>query len=121
MKKKVCIALAIVAAVVVLLCVTVGVISFRSLGISTGRFLRADHGAAMMVRDNSPISMSNQTNRDLFDGLETGDKILVLHDGIAESYPGQTGAYAVIRLKKGSISDIPQGVLESLRELGWIR
>lgn len=120
MNKKVWIVLAIVAAVVVLLCVTVGVMSSRSLGISTGRFLRAEHGAAMMVCDNSPISLSNQTNRDLFDGLETGDKILVLHDGIAESYPGQTGAYAVIRLKKGSIADIPQGVLESLRDLGWL-
>ena len=120
MKKKIWIASAVVVAIIVLLCAALGAMSSRSLSISTGRFLRADSGTPMMVCGNSPISVSNQTGRDLFDGLETGDKILVVHDGIAESYPGQTGAYAVLRLKKGNIDDIPQGVIDSLRDLGWL-
>ena len=51
--------------------------------------------------------------------LENGDEVLVLHDGINESYPGQTGAYAIFKLKDGDIDDISAEVLTSLTELGW--
>lgn len=120
MKKNILMIFVAAALVLVLLCMAIGVMSSRSLGISTGRFLRADNGTAMIVCDNSPISMSNQTDRDLFGRLETGDKIWVLHDGIAESYPGRTGVYVVLRLAKGSIADIGQGVLDALHDLGWL-
>lgn len=121
MKKKACIIPVIVTLVLVLM-IMVGVMTAmrRSWGITIGRYLRSDNGTSMMIRDNSPIQMSNRTERELFNGMENGDKIWVLHDGIAESYPGKTGVYAVIRLEKGSITDISQGVLDSLRELGWL-
>ena len=87
---------------------------------SVGRFLRSDSGRPMIVCDHSPNSMSTRTERDIFRNLETGDKIWVLHSAVAESYPGKMRVYAVIRLGKGSIDDIPQRVLDSLRDLGWL-
>lgn len=93
----------------------------KSLGVSTGRFLVANNGSYMLIDDNSPIVLSSRLKNDkLFEGLETGDKIMVLHDGIQESYPGRTGAYAIRKLEGGSIDDIPKRVLDSLSELGWV-
>lgn len=95
--------------------------SAHSLGVSVGRFLIAERGTYMVILDErSPVCMSNVKEKEgLFDGLENGDKILVLHDGIRESYPGGTGAYAVFKLAYGNISDIPEQVLNELAELGW--
>lgn len=39
--------------------------------------------------------------------------------GVLTSYPGQAGVYAVFRLGGGSASDIPEGVPEELRDMGW--
>ena len=74
----------------------------------------------MIILENSPVQMSNQTNWDLFDGLATGDKILVIHDGMDQSYPGRTGVYVILKLSNGSADDIPQTVVNSLIELGWL-
>ena len=92
----------------------------QDLGFSTGRYLEANNGSDIMVVDNSPNVMLNRTNRDIFKNLKTGDKILVIHGATAESYPGQTGVYAIFKLGGGSISDIPQAVIDSLTELGWL-
>lgn len=121
MKKKVFTVLAIVMTVAVLL-MAIGIVTAlrRSWGITVGRYLLADDGTGMVIRENTPIRMNNQTGRDLFEGLGTGDKIWVLHDGIAESYPAHTTVYAVIRLEKGSMADIPQEVTDALRELAWL-
>lgn len=92
----------------------------HTLSFSTGRYLAAERGAHMLILDNSPIKLSSHTLRDdPFAGLESGDRILVLHDGIQESYPGGTAAYAVFRLERGGISDVPKDVLNELAELGW--
>ena len=98
----------------------VGIAVRRSWSVSEGRFLEAKNGHAMLIVDNMPIRMSDRTGRDLFDDLDTGDRILVLHDGIAESYPAQTGAYAVISLAEGSLRDIPQQVIDNLTDMGWL-
>ena len=90
-------------------------------GFSTGRYLEADNGSHMMVAYNSPTVMLNRTNRDIFKRLETGDKILVIHGATAESYPAQTGVYAIFKLGGGSINDISQAVIDSLTELGWLK
>ena len=102
-----------------LIAVSVSLVATKSLSFSVGRYLEPREGTHMLVLDNWPIKMSNQTGRDSFNNLETGDKILVLHDGIQESYPGGTGAYAVIRLGSGSKTDIPQRVIEELTEMDW--
>ena len=92
----------------------------RGYSVSVGRYLEASSGADMVILEDAPVEMSSQTNRDLFGGLATGDKILVLHDGMDQSYPGRTGAYAVLKLGDGDIDDISPAVVDSLIELGWL-
>ena len=92
----------------------------RGYSCSIGRYLEASNGTGMIILENSPVQMSNQTNWDLFDGLATGDKILVIHDGMDQSYPGRTGVYAVLKLGDGDIDDISPAVVDSLTELGWL-
>lgn len=92
----------------------------HSLDFSVGRCLVADNGSYMFIDSNSPIVMSNRKDKEgLFSDLETGDKILLLHDGIAESYPGRTGVYWCMKLEDGTQADIPGQVMEELAELGW--
>ena len=92
----------------------------HSMDFSVGRCLVADNGSYMFIDGNSPIVMSNRKDKEgLFSDLETGDKILLLHDGIAESYPGRTGAYWCMKLEDGTQADIPEQIMEELAELGW--
>ena len=65
--------------------------------------------------------MTNVTGRNLFRNFAAGDKILAIHDGINESYPGSTGTYAVFKLSKGSAGDIPQEIADQLVALGWLK
>jgi len=92
----------------------------HSLDFSVGRCVVADNGSYMFIDGNSPIVMSNRKDKEgLFSGLETGNKILLLHDGIQETYPGGTGAYWCMKLEDGTQADIPEQVIEELAELGW--
>ena len=64
------------------------------------RALITQNGTYMLIDGNSPIALSNrQKNDKLFEDLESGDKVWVLHDGIEETYPARTGAYAVRKLE----------------------
>lgn len=116
MKKKILTAL-------LLLVLAAGILGFmasRSLGFSSGRCLVADGDTVMLILEGSPIVMHPRGSAWMLDGLATGDEILVLHDGIQESYPGGTGVYALVRLGGGSIDDIPAQVIDQLTELGWL-
>ena len=120
MKRSLKFTLAIISGIIILLVVSVYISFNKGYGISVGRYLEVKDGTAMLIRGNSPISMHNRTKRDLVRSLDTGDKILVIHTGIAESYPAQTGVYAVLKISNGTINDIPQKVLNELIKLGWI-
>ncbi len=116
MKKKI---LVIVSVIVCIISIGVFVLAGKNISPSVGLFLRTDIGN-MIILDNSPIVMSVRTNNDdMFANYEAGDKILVFHDGIQESYPGGTGVYFAIKLADGHISDISETVLRQLYELGW--
>lgn len=107
----------------VLMIAAVGIIAVKGLGISTGRYLEAVNGASMIVIDNSPIQMSNRTNKtkaELFDEFDVGDEILIIHDGIAETYPGKTGVYVAFKLSEGTSEEVPLTVVKELTELGWL-
>jgi len=91
----------------------------NSIGLSTGTCIVADNGRYLGVFDNSPV-VKRSGKDSLFSELETGDRIFVVHDGIAESYPGKTGVYFVWKLSDGQASDVPEEVVESLTELGWL-
>lgn len=93
----------------------------NSMGFSTGVCITADNGGYLMVIDHSPVSIHRVSGKDRsFPDLDTGDKIFVIHDGIAESYPGQTGVYFILKLSDGDINDVPPEIITSLRELGWL-
>ena len=123
MKTKVLrLALIIIGSLLVVLALIIALMAHKSLSFSSGRYLLADNGADIFILGNSPIVMSNRTeNENMFSRLDTGDKILVLHDGVAESYPGKTGAYFVLKLGNGSRADIKSSVLESLSRLGYLQ
>ena len=119
-RNKWIISLVIISVVFVLTITCIIIMINKGYGISTGQYLEAKDGQALLIRDNSPIEMSNRTERELFDELDMGDMILVIHDGIAETYPGRTGVYAILKLNDGTIDDIPKNVVNQLNELGWL-
>lgn len=116
-KKLVCIvtALAVTAAAVILICIT-----GRGKQKINGWFLSSYSGTPMLITDSGAAIILNCDNDDMFSRYDDGDKITVICGDILETYPSQTDAYLCFRTKKGSRSDIPEGVLDSLRELDWI-
>ncbi len=117
MKKKNLIPVCIVLALILLAVGAILYMNANSLGFLVGRYLSAN-GSHMLILDNSPIVMSNRTdNEAMFSGLSDGDKILVLHNGINETYPGKTGAYAVFKLSDGTIDDVSVEIRTHLEEL----
>lgn len=109
------------ASILALLLICVGVMACNSLSFRVGRCIKAANGSCMLLMDNSPVVLFNHTlSAHPFSDYRTGDLLLVLHDGIQETYPGGTGAYLTLRLQKGTAGDIPQTVLGALAELGWV-
>ena len=117
MKKK--ILLISLLSVVLVLILGVVFMAKNSMSFSTGVCIAADNGGYLMVIDHSPVSIHRVSGKDRdFPDLDTGDKIFVIHDGIAESYPGRTGVYFILKLSDGDIIDVPAEVISQLRELG---
>lgn len=117
MKKKFFVAMSVVLCVLI-----IAVFVFSGMGISwhTGKYLLADKNRHMVIIDNSPVALSDKTDGKMFENLTDGDKILVFHDGIQESYPAGTRAYFCLKVSDGEITDIQPDILTSLDELGWI-
>lgn len=117
-----CIVLGAIILLVVSFFIFAFVMTEKGYGMSVGRALYARDGSCMLVVDeNSPIIMFDRSEKeDLFKGISTGDKILVVHTGIAESYPAQTGAYWLIKLSDGEKDDIPEKIIDNLTRMGWL-
>ena len=75
-----------------------------------GRLLLAENGTALLVtEDRTPIALSVQAEgNDPWAGYRSGDRIRVTHDGVNETYPAQTRAYAWEQLEEGTLEDIPE-------------
>ncbi len=87
---------------VVALLVTAGIMSARGYGITAGRLYFADSVCFLIDSDDDAMIVSDQSmHKNLFDGYISGDKVVLIHDGIAESYPARTGGYHVLRISKG--------------------
>lgn len=108
----------IVAALVLLLLILGSMVICRILGlsVSTGRCMRTQCGECFLLLNGTPVEL---TGKDDFGDLQTGDKILVLHGLVRETYPASTDAHFILGLKKGSQKDIPAKVVEDLDSLGW--
>lgn len=120
MKNRIIVPIVIFVAICLFIAFSLAVICHRGIGISEGLYLRSDSGSDMIIMRNDPIVMQSRGYDISYEKLNSGDKILILHDGVQESYPGGTGVYACIKLKNGQFSDIPEGVIDSLTELGWM-
>ena len=118
-KKAIKILVVVIVAMLAISLLLIGVAVRNGLGVSEGRFLRADNGSTLLLDDHGATVLSAQRDG-MFDNLNNGDKILVIHDGIAESYPARTGAFFCFLQERGSEKDLPENVMDSLRELGWI-
>ncbi len=106
----------------VVLLTAAGILVFmhsNSMGFSTGQYLLADNGSPMIILDGSPVRMGGGSEQ--FAKLNSGDEILVLHNGIHETYPGSTRVYFCWRMARGSLEDLDPAVLEQLRDLGWMK
>lgn len=95
--------------------------SEKSENSMVGIYLRSTNGSnIIIVENNGPIHMSNKTgSENVFDDLESGDKIEVTYDSIMETYPGRTTIYTCNLIEKGSANDIPKDTIDKLQELGW--
>ena len=86
-----------------------------------GRLLLAENDSALLVTEEGmPMVLSVQEDgNDPWAGYHSGDRVRVTHDGVSETYPAQTGAYAWERLEEGTLNDVPEETLAALEELGW--
>lgn len=87
----------------------------QGFSVSSGIYLQANNASHIVLLDKTPVIMSAQNVT--FHGLQSGNRIFVLHDGIEESYPARTGVYFLLKISQTSAVD--KTVLQQLTELGW--
>ena len=105
-KRKWILPVSIVGGVIVLCIVAVfafgAILSAQGYGISAGRLYFADNGTYLIDSDNMAMRVSDcSKDAELFKGYQNGDKVILFHDGVNETYPAQTGGYYIIRTSKG--------------------
>ncbi len=101
------------------------ILSAKGFGISTGLLYFADNGTYLIDSDDMAMKVSDCTDdKDLFEGYQNGDKVILFHDGVNETYPAQTGGYRIIRLSKGDGTYKPAdevlGIVQTLGDDGEV-
>ena len=62
----------------------------------------AENGTYLIDSDDMAMRVSDcSDDAELFKGYQNGDKVILFHDGVNETYPAQTGGYYIIRTSKG--------------------
>lgn len=120
MKKKIIITVAVICTVFVLGIAAGTLIINSGIGISTGHVLISENGTCFLIKGSFPVRLSDYSEKGALPELKTGDRVFVIHDGIAESYPASTLCRFCIKTGNGSISDIPEEVVSSMTQLGWL-
>lgn len=117
-KKKWVLPVSIIGGVLLLCMVVAGVCLLRHC---SGTYIRTNNGRHMVVFDTiGPVVLSTEDKPGRFDGIETGDRVLVICGFLHETYPAQSDAKFVMRLGKGDLEEIPQKHREELTELEWL-
>ena len=102
MKKKLLIAIPLFLVFAVVILFAVALSGGRSL--TEGVILETESGTKYFVdtKTSTPIIMKpiNDIVEKQIDGVRDGYGVLLLHDGVEETYPARTGAYILIDLKK---------------------
>ena len=84
------------------------ILSLKGYGISTGRFYTNNFGIYLVDEGEAMLMSDKSKNQNVFENLSVGDFVLVMHSGVNETYPAQTGVYRIFRLQKGDASDLPE-------------
>ncbi len=107
MKKKMWILpISIIGGVVILCIVAVfafgAILSAQGYGISIGRLYFADNGTYLIDSDDMAMRVFDcSDDKELFKDYQNGDKVILFHDGVEETYPAQTGGYRIFCLSRG--------------------
>lgn len=126
MKKRLCIIIPVIMIVLAVILATVAalwVMFFNGNELETGRIVACGEESYVFVDENGGFWVMNDASnsKNLFEGLKTGDEILIYHSSaMALSYPGQCAVKWCFKLGNGSESDIPESVLNELERIGWI-
>ena len=87
---------------ILLLVVALCMIVIKGYGMSTGRLYFAENGTYLIDDRDMAMLVSDQIKKGtLFHGYDNGDEVLIIHDGVEETYPARTGGYHIIRTSKG--------------------
>ena len=126
MKIRLCRIIPIVMIVIALLIAAiaaVGLLFFNGNELEVGRIVVCGEESYVFVDKSGDFWVMNDasSSKNLFEGLKTGDEILIYHSSaMALSYPGQCAVKWCFKLGDGSESDLPQSVLDELERIGWI-
>lgn len=124
MKRKwivpVCIAAGVLLVCVAAFFIAAGVISEKGFSFTEGRLYLEDDKAWLIEESGGAVSLSDRTkDKDLFRDCVSGDRVLVLHDWMLETYPAQTGAYRLWCLEKGNGDYRPDDAVLGRVDMGW--
>ena len=105
-KRKWILPVSIVGGVIVLCIAAIftfgAILSVQGYGISTGRLYFADNGTYLIDSDDMAMRVADcSDDKELFKGYQNGDKVVLFHNGVEESYPAQTGGRFAFRVSKG--------------------
>jgi len=122
-KRKWILPVSIVGGVIVLCIVAIfafgAILSAQGYGISTGRLYFADNGTYLIDSDDMAMRVSDcSDDAELFKGYQNGDKVILFHDGVNETYPAHTGGYYIIRTSKGDGTYKPADEVLGIVSLG---
>ena len=106
-KKKWILPISIIGGVVILCIVAVfvfgAILSAQGYGISIGRLYFADNGTYLIDSDDMAMRVFDcSDDKELFKDYQNGDKVILFHDGVEETYPAQTGGYRIFRRKSAA-------------------
>lgn len=121
-KFKILIPVLIISSILLLLVAALIIIEANGLSVTSGRVLINKNGQYIITGDGiCTVVMNDLTiSENPFGKLTDGDKILIIHNDIAASYPGYTGVYFCMKIGNGEITDIDESTLKKLTEMGLI-
>ena len=116
-KKKWILAICIAVGIIALLMVTAAVTSMMGYGVSVGK-LYFTEDSTYLIDGTTSIIVSDQSRRsDLFDGYANGDEIILVHDGVEETFPARTGGFMAFRISKGDGTYKPSSDLLGIEKI----
>ena len=111
--QAICIAVGIIA----LLMAAAAVTSMMGYGVSVGK-LYFTESSTYLIDGTTSIIVSDQSRKcNLFDGYANGDEIILVHDGVEETFPARTGGFMAFRISKGDGTYKPSDDLLGIVEI----